>query len=293
MGARRDQNRYGLVFSELHSVALADMDGDGLKDIVTGKTYYSHHEKSPQWNAGAVVYWFRLRRTGSGIDWIPHQAAADTGIGRQITIADVNADRLPDIVVGGMKGGNVLIQQRRGVSPGEWTAAQPEPYEAPGRRLDRGRKVFFNDDGYVADVIEGESMKVLRVSAGMVGTQPMANFRKGRWSGDRQLFWRQAKPRARLDLEFSVPGDGHFDIEACFTTARDYAIINVLLDDRALGEPIDLFDHPDVGTTGAIKLDQRTLKAGRHKLTLETIGANPSAVKKHMVGLDFLRLVPH
>ncbi len=45
MGKRPQDNRYGLVFSELHSVNLADIDGDGLKDIVTGKTYYSHHSR--------------------------------------------------------------------------------------------------------------------------------------------------------------------------------------------------------------------------------------------------------
>ena len=293
LGARKDQNRYGVVFSELHSVALADMDGDGLKDIVTGKTYYSHHEKSPQWNAGAVVYWFKLTRTKSGVDWIPWQAAADTGIGRQITIADVNADKIPDIVVGGMKGGNVLIQQRHSVGQSEWAAMQPKPHSGKYVRLDRGKVAAFEKDGNrVPGVIEGESLKVLRVSAGKVGKQGMAKFRKGRWSGDAQLFWSSAKPRARLDLEFSIPQGGRFDIEAQFTTARDYAIINVLLDNQALGEPLDLFDHPEVRTTGVLKLDQRELKAGKHKLTLETIGANESAVKKYMVGMDFLRLVP-
>ena len=100
------------------------------------------------------------------------------------------------------------------------------------------------------------------------------------------------QPRARLDLEFEIPKAGNFDVEAHFTTARDYAIINVLLDSKALGEPLDLFDHPDVRTTGVLKLGQRTLKAGKHKLTLETIGTNESAVKKYMVGLDYLRLVP-
>jgi hypothetical protein len=292
MGARKDQNRYGVVFSELHSVALADMDGDGLKDIVTGKTYYSHHEKSPQWNAGAVVYWFRLVRSKTGVDWVPYQAAADTGIGRQITVADVNGDKLPDIVVGGMKGGNVLIQQRHSVSPTEWAAMQPQRQTGSVVRLDRSTAARFGKTGRVSGAIEGESMKVLRVSTGKVGPQDMTRFRKGKWSGGSQLFWSSAKPRARLDLEFEISKAGNFDIEAHFTTARDYAIINVLLDSKALGEPIDLFDHPDVSTTGVLKLDQRELKAGKHKLTLETIGANESAVKKYMVGLDYLRLVP-
>ena len=29
-------------FSEIHAIDLVDMDGDGLKDIVTGKRFWSH-----------------------------------------------------------------------------------------------------------------------------------------------------------------------------------------------------------------------------------------------------------
>jgi hypothetical protein len=126
MGSQPDQNRYNLVFSELHSVALADIDGDGLKDIVTGKTYYSHHKQSPMWDAGAVVYWFRLVRTAEGVDWVPYRADGEAGIGRQISILDVNGDELPDIVVGGMKGSHVLVHHRQTVSENEWREAQPK-----------------------------------------------------------------------------------------------------------------------------------------------------------------------
>jgi hypothetical protein len=127
MGRAPSDNRYGLVFSELHSVNLADIDGDGLKDIVTGKTYYSHHKQAPQWDAGAVVYWFKLARTKDGIDWIPFRAADDTGIGRQLTVADVNGDDLPDMIVGGMKGAHVLLHERNKVTADEWQKAQPTP----------------------------------------------------------------------------------------------------------------------------------------------------------------------
>ena len=102
MGSTPEENRYGLVFSELHSVNLADMDGDGLKDIVTGKTYWSHHTQSPMWDAGAVVYWFKLSRDKTGVNWIPYRADDQSGIGRQVVVGDLNADQLPDIVVGGM-----------------------------------------------------------------------------------------------------------------------------------------------------------------------------------------------
>ena len=151
MGDRPEQNRYGLVFSELHSVNLADIDGDGLKDIVTGKTYYSHHKQAPMWDAGAVVYWFRLDRTPEGVDWVPYQADGEAGIGRQLVVADINGDGLPDIATGGMKGAHVLIHEREAVDKaalgGGPAEGDPRGLEAPGprapgvvRRGDRPRR---------------------------------------------------------------------------------------------------------------------------------------------------------
>lgn len=129
MGKKPEDNRYGLLFTEPHGVALVDMDGDGLKDIVTGKTYWSHHRKSPLWDKGAVCYVFKLVRGKDGVDWVPYLADADCGIGRQVSVVDVNGDKLPDIVLGGIKGGNVLIQQAKQVDEATWQAAQPKVVE--------------------------------------------------------------------------------------------------------------------------------------------------------------------
>jgi putative membrane-bound dehydrogenase-like protein len=125
MGSKPTDNAYGVLFSELHSVNLADMDGDGLKDIVTGKTYWSHHMQSPMWDAGAVVYWFRLVRKDKEVDWVPYQADSESGIGRQLIVADLNADKLPDLVAGGMKGCHVLIHGKQDVDREKYEAAQP------------------------------------------------------------------------------------------------------------------------------------------------------------------------
>ena len=292
MGDRPGRNRYGLVFSELHSVALHDIDGVGLKDIVTGKTFYSHHKKSPLWNAGAVVYWFELVRSKQGVDWVPHRVDGDAGIGRQISIHDLNGDRLPDIVVGGMKGSNVLLHRVESVDEERWRAARPKPVPVTGERADRGRPASFDEKtGRVEGAIEAETMKVVRVGGGKVRKQNMAGFKTGRWSGSEQLFWTGARPRARLVLELEVAEANTYAVAAAFTTARDYAIVNLLLDDEALRRPVDLYDYPDVGTTGELDCGTRKLGAGKHRLTVEITGANDSAVQAYRVGFDYLRLV--
>lgn len=126
MGDKPEDNAYGLVFTELHTVNLADIDGDGLKDIVTGKTYWSHHTQSPMWDAGAVVYWFKLVRGEKGVEWIPYLADDDAGVGRQVIVGDVNGDQLPDIITGGMKGCHVMTHTREAVDEISWRAAQPQ-----------------------------------------------------------------------------------------------------------------------------------------------------------------------
>ena len=144
MGSKAQDNPYALVFSELHSVNLADIDGDGLKDIITGKTYYSHHKGSPMWDAGAVVYWFKLVRGPNGVDWIPFKAADEAGVGRQIGLFDLNQDGLLDITVGGMKGAHALIHQRTKVTEAAWLAAQPVRHIAKPTSKDRA--LIFEGD---------------------------------------------------------------------------------------------------------------------------------------------------
>jgi len=292
MGDKPSQNKFGLVFSELHSLALADIDGDGLKDIVTGKTYYSHHKGSPMWDAGAVVYWFRLTRTDKGVEWVPYQADSEAGIGRQVSVVDINGDKLPDIVVGGMLGAHVLTHQKKIVSEAEWRDAQPKPRpeNTAADKPARGPRPTIADGGRVAAALEGEELKVLKASAGQTAIQNMDGFTKDRWSGKKQLFWTGGKPGERLDLEFQVAQAGSFEVLAAFTMARDYAIISVEIDGKTLRKEIDLYNSPDVISTGELTLGKVQLDAGPHTLTLAIAGANPAAVQAYMVGLDYVRL---
>jgi hypothetical protein len=284
-------NRYGVLFSEPHSVNLADIDGDGLKDIISGKTYWSHHTQSPLWDAGAVVYWFRLVRGKDGVDWVPYKADGDAGIGRQVIVHDINRDGLLDLASGGMKGANVLLHKKDSVTEQAWREAQPKvqfatvkPYVySPPPAADAANVTR------VAGALEGEKLKVLRASSGSARAQKMTSFKGGKWSGDEQLFWGGAKPGDKLELEFNVPKDGTFELSGVLTKARDYATVQLQLDDQPLGEPLDLFSA-DVVTTGELKLGKHQLSAGNHRLTIIIQGANPAATKSFMVGVDYLRL---
>jgi putative membrane-bound dehydrogenase-like protein len=127
MGSRPSENPYGIFVSEPHSVVLADVDGDGLKDIVTGKTYWSHHRQSPNWDAGPMVYWFKLTRTNNDVQWVPHLVDDSAGIGRQIVAADLDGNGLLDIVTGGMLGCHVMHHSKRTAEGVDYLAAQPKP----------------------------------------------------------------------------------------------------------------------------------------------------------------------
>ena len=291
MGDRASQNRHGVLFSELHSVQLADMDGDGLKDIVTGKTYWSHHKKSPMWDAGAVVYWFKLVRGKDGVDWIPMKADGEAGIGRQLVIQDVNGDKLPDILTGGMVGAHVLLHRTKTVTEDEWRTAQPKPLTP------EERATLIAKEGPPTDVmervsgaLEGEVLAAsIKASAGAVKPQNMKNFSGGKWSGGAQCLWTGGKVGEHIEITLDVPAAGDYALETVLTRAPDFAIVQLMLDGKGLGDPVDLYDAKV--TTGVLKHEIGQITAGPHKLVIRITGTNPKAKPNRYVGLDYVRLV--
>src|ERR1043166_777443 len=107
------KNEDGITFSQLHALALADMDGDGVMDIVTGKRFWAHgKDGDAEPNSPAVVYWFRIQRLGKGEARItPNLVDNDSGVGTQVTVAKASNSSLPDVVVGNKKGLFLLQHQ--------------------------------------------------------------------------------------------------------------------------------------------------------------------------------------
>jgi hypothetical protein len=52
-------------------------------------------------------------------------------VGTQVVAADINGDKLPDVLVGNKKGTFIFLQQTRPATRAEWQAAQPKPLVKP------------------------------------------------------------------------------------------------------------------------------------------------------------------
>jgi hypothetical protein len=100
-------------FSQPHAMVLADIDGDGLKDLVAGKSFYAHVPGmgDPDTNGTPVFYVFKLVRGANGPTWDPHLVDSEVGLGRQFAAGDLNGDGKGDIAVCSKHGVFLFFQQ--------------------------------------------------------------------------------------------------------------------------------------------------------------------------------------
>jgi len=167
------------------------------------------------------------------------------------------------------------------------TAGQSDPYEPVP--VDE-RKGYWSpiEIFKIKGALEGESLKVLTKTAGKTRRQELSGF-VTKWSDDAHLWFTGAEPGDILDLAVPVEKNAVYKLKMQLTKAADYGIVQLYLDDKKLGEPIDLYNN-GVMATGVMDMGIHKLGAGQHILRVKIVGANEKALKRYMFGLDYIKL---
>lgn len=138
----------------------------------------------------------------------------------------------------------------------------------------------------VPGAIEGESMKILRVT-GLAEPQD--------WDGEsngKHLWWHAGmNPGDTLALGFEAPRAGKYQVSGHFLEAPDYGVHQLAINGQKTGNPVDFY-RAGVKPGEEMVLGVFELKAGQNEFSATVVGANEKAVKAYMFGLDYLRLKP-
>jgi hypothetical protein len=177
MGDLSETAKYGVGFSQPHAMEFADLDGDGLKDIILGKRRWAHGQTGDVDPGGTpVLYWWKLTRAAGKATFTPYLIDDASGVGTQLAVGDVNGDGTLDILsasklgtflfLNRSVGTRIWIAPKQDLSPAAMAARFRSAlgYDATGRALAElrpGREAsatfrFLPDFGKAARTIPGE-----------------------------------------------------------------------------------------------------------------------------------------
>lgn len=107
-------------FSQPHALEVVDMDGDGIADVVTGKSYLAHPEglDDPDLRGDPVNYVFKIKRNAPSVagpvTFEPHPIDSSdekVGVGRQIAVGHIDTDGIMDVCIASKLGVYVFLGQ--------------------------------------------------------------------------------------------------------------------------------------------------------------------------------------
>ena len=112
-----DTNAGGVTFTQPHASAFADIDRDGILDLIVGKRHHSHFQYADPDNWGPpVLYVYKVVRqpkAPGGAEFVPELIHNRSGVGSHMDVGDLNKDGTIDIVTSGPSGTYVFFNQTK------------------------------------------------------------------------------------------------------------------------------------------------------------------------------------
>ncbi len=96
-------------WSQVHCIVLADLNGDGRNELITGKRVRGHGDGDPGSFDPECLYYYQWNKAGK---FTRHEVAPPgrgVGTGMQICVADLNGDGRLDVAVPGKTGTWLLL----------------------------------------------------------------------------------------------------------------------------------------------------------------------------------------
>lgn len=97
-------------YSQPHTLAWIDLNGDGQAELVTGKRYFAHNGKDPGGTEMPCLYYYSWDAKTKQFSRVTIDEG-HVGCGLQIVTADLNDDGRVDLAVAGKSGTYLLIAQ--------------------------------------------------------------------------------------------------------------------------------------------------------------------------------------
>lgn len=91
-------------FSQSHALVMADIDGDGQPELITGKRYRGHNGHDAGSYDPLVVYYYKINRKTGEFARFPISVNGTGGVGTQIIAEDLDGDGDIDIATAGKTG---------------------------------------------------------------------------------------------------------------------------------------------------------------------------------------------
>ncbi|MDN5217478.1 DUF2961 domain-containing protein [Fulvivirgaceae bacterium BMA12] len=136
-----------------------------------------------------------------------------------------------------------------------------------------------------ADKFEGESFEVKEMTGGEVLTQAFLSYE---WSARNHLYWKGIKKEDTLETFFYSEKDREGKLEAVFTHAPEYIILDMYLNGQRIFENLDLYS--DSLNLKKYTVDNGYIKKGNNTVLLVAKGGNKKSPKADQLGFDYLKV---